>query len=98
MEMIELSKIPLSRRKYFIKTERFYPSGFGRTCPMKHDEPHYYVMKRPVGPDGKKSNFYGNKIQRFRGPFIGEEGKKKAKEIVDMFNNDFHSGPNFYSF
>ena len=98
MEMIELSKIPLSHRKYFIKIERTYPSGFGRTCPMKYDEPRYYVMRRPVGPDGKKSKFYGNKIEQFRGPFIGEEGKKKAKEIVDMCNNDFHSGPNFYSF
>ncbi len=95
MEMIELSKIPLSRRKYFIKVERTYPSGFGRMCPMKHDEPHYYVMQRPVGPTGRKSKFYGDKIKKFRGPFIGEEGKKKAKELVDMFNSDFHSGPSF---
>jgi hypothetical protein len=97
MEMIELSKIPLSRRKYFIKTKRFYPSGFGRMCPMEYDEPRYYVMTRPVGPSGRKSKFYGDKIKKFRGPFIGEEGKKKAKELVDMFNNDFHRGPNFYS-
>ena len=98
MEMIELSKIPLSHRKYFVKTKRTYPSGFGRMSPMKYDKPHYYVMQRPVGPTGRKSKFYGDKIKTFRGPFIGEEGKKKAKEIVDMLNNDFHRGPNFYSF
>ena len=57
MEMIELNKIPLSHRKYFVKIERFYPSGFGRTCPMKHVEPQYYVMQRPVGPNGKKYDF-----------------------------------------
>ena len=90
--MINLDSIPKSHRAFFVKKVTQYPSGFGRSCPMRYDEPRYYVMKRPVDWKGNRDPWLnGGKVKEFAGPFIGDEGKRKAEEIARISNEDWHS-------
>lgn len=90
--MINLDSIPKSHRAFFVKKVTQYPSGFGRSCPMRYDEPRYYVMKRPVDWKGNRDPWFnGGKVKEFAGPFIGDEGKRKAEEIARISNEDWHS-------
>jgi len=90
--MSNLDSIPKSHRAFFVKKKTQYPSGFGRSCPMHYDEPLYYVMKRPVDWKGNRDKFFnGGKVKEYAGPFVGEEGKRKAEEIAQERNESWHS-------
>lgn len=85
-----LDQIPLSKRAYFVKKQTRLPSG-DRNDPQILDEPWYWVMRRPVDHIGQKNDFYGTKTETFKGPFVGEAGKDKAEEIVQIRNKQFHT-------
>lgn len=84
-----LADIPKSHRRFFVKVERYLPSG-DRNDPIPLKEPRYYVMDRPVNMRGEKSSFMGTKITIAHGPFVGPEGKAKAEEIARVRNEDWH--------
>ena len=84
-----LSDIPKSKRAYFVKEERYVPSG-DRNDPYKLPVPRYYVMCRPVDPKGNRNDWYGTKTKIAHGPFTGEAGRAKAEEIARVRNETFH--------
>lgn len=91
MEQISiLSTIPLSKRAYFVKKQSRLPSG-DRNDPQILDEPWYWVMRRPVDRHGHKNAFYGNRTESYCGPFSGDKGKAKAKQIAQCKNEYFHT-------
>lgn len=90
--MTNLDSIPKSRRAFFVKKKTQYPSGFGCACPMRYDEPLYYVMKRPVDWNSNCDPWFNSgKIKEYAGPFIGEEGKRKAEKIAQERNESWHN-------
>jgi hypothetical protein len=84
-----VDQLPTSKLAYFVKKQTYLPTGC-RYDHMPLEEAWYWVMQRPVNPRGQKSNFYGTKVQKFKGPFVGAEGLAKAKEIAKIRNETHH--------
>jgi len=84
-----LDRIPASKRHYFVKKQTRLPSG-DRNDPQILPEPLYWLMRRPVDPNGVKRDFYGTKTEQYRGPWAGEAGKAKAEELAQSLNESFH--------
>lgn len=83
---------PASKRACFVKKQPRLPSGEDRNDPQILAEPWRWAVRRPGDHTGRKKNdFYGTKIETYKGPSAGEAGKARgAEQIAGACSKAFH--------